>query len=333
MHLFLLLLFCHVSSSVKHSFRAFFTASSGVQNFPEVVAVALVNGVQAGYCDSKIKTALPKQDWVEKLRDGDPKYWRMYTESCAMYQQIFKEEFNILKQRLNKTGDVHILQKMHGCEWDDETGEVYGYQQYGSDGEDFLTFDFNTEIWIASKPQAVITKHFWDRQKDKNKYWKDFFTQVCPDWLRKHLNYGRSSLLRTELPTVSLLQKSPSSPVSCHATGFYPNRAMMFWSKDGEEIHENVDHGEILHNHDGSFQMNSDLDVSSVPPEDWEKYECVFQLSGVKDDIVTKLDKAVIRTNSEVPAGPVIGVVVGLVLLKLCITGLFIWRNNNHAIQ
>ena len=96
---------------------------------------------------------------------------------------------------------------------------------------------------------------------------------------------------------MSLLQKSPSSPVSCHATGFYPDRAMMFWRKDGEELHEDVDLGEILPNHDGSFQMSVDLDLSSVPAEDWRRYDCVFHLSGVEDDIITKLDKAEIRTN------------------------------------
>ena len=69
----------------------------------------------------------------------------------------------------------------------------------------------------------------------------------------------------------------------------------MFWRKDGEELHE--ERGEILPNHDGSFQMSVDLNVSSVSPDDWKKYECVFQLSGLKDDIITKLDKAVIRTN------------------------------------
>ena len=106
-----------------------------------------------------------------------------------------------------------------------------------------------------------------------------------------------SPFISPELPSVSLLQKTPSSPVSCHATGFYPHRAMMFWRKDGEELHEDVEHGEILPNHDGSFQMSVDLNVSSVTPEDWRRYECVFHLSGAKNDIVTKLDKAVIRTN------------------------------------
>ena len=100
-----------------------------------------------------------------------------------------------------------------------------------------------------------------------------------------------------ELPSVSLLQKTPSSPVSCLATGFYPHRASLVWRKDGEELHEEVDHGEILPNHDGTFQMSVDLKLSSVTPEDWTRYDCVFQLAGVNEDIVTKLDKAVIKTN------------------------------------
>uniref|UniRef100_A0A3Q3E4F8 Immunoglobulin C1-set domain-containing protein n=1 Tax=Labrus bergylta TaxID=56723 RepID=A0A3Q3E4F8_9LABR len=75
---------------------------------------------------------------------------------------------------------------------------------------------------------------------------------------------------------------------------FYPNRVMMFWRKDGEELHEDVDKGEILPNHDGSFQISADL---QLPSDDWGKYDCVFHLSGVKEDIVTKLDKREIKTN------------------------------------
>ncbi|XP_068188696.1 H-2 class I histocompatibility antigen, alpha chain-like [Antennarius striatus] len=100
-----------------------------------------------------------------------------------------------------------------------------------------------------------------------------------------------------ELPSVFLLQKTPSSPVSCFATGFYPKAAALLWRRDEEELHEEVDHGEILPNHDGTFQMRVDLNVSSVAPEDWRRYDCVFQLQGVEDDLVTRLDKGKIWTN------------------------------------
>lgn len=63
------------------------------------------------------------------------------------------------------------------------------------------------------------------------------------------------------------------------------------------ELHEGVEKGEILTNNDGNFQMSVDLDFSSVTSEDWKRYDCVFQLSGLNEDIVTKLDKNAIKTN------------------------------------
>ncbi|KAM9339826.1 major histocompatibility complex class I-related gene protein-like [Symphorus nematophorus] len=316
---------------VKHTVKVFFTASSGVPHIPEVMAVALINDVQAGYCDSKIKTALPRLDWMERLKDGDPKYWQWYTRECTVHQQLFKDEFHHFKKRLNQTGGLHILQRLSSCEWDEETGKINGFHQYGYNGEDFLVFHLETQTWIAPKPQSVMTKHLWDRDNTKNDFWKNFIERVCIDSLHKHLKYGRSSLMRTELPSVSLLQKTSSSPVSCHASGFYPDRASLFWRKDGEELHEGVDHGEILPNHDGTFQMSVDLDVSSVTPEEWSKYECVFQLSGVKED-VTKLNKAVIITNEGSPVH--IYVIVAVVVFALALiaaTGFMVYRKKKAA--
>ncbi|XP_049908904.1 major histocompatibility complex class I-related gene protein-like isoform X3 [Epinephelus moara] len=264
--LILLSLLCHFVSPVRHSLEFKLSYSHGIRDIPEFVAVALVDKVQMGYCDSNGQVPQATTDWMDKLIQKKPQHLAWYTTICLGNQHTFKATIENLMQRFNHTQGIHIFQRMNGCEWDDKTDEV------------------------------------------------------------------------NDLPSVSLLQKSPSSPVSCHATGFYPDRAMMFWRKDGEEIHEDVDHGEILPNHDGSFQMSVDLDLSSVPPEDWRRYDCVFHLSGVKDDIITKLDKAVIRTNwvspSQFPAGAVIGVVVGLLLLlTLCITGLCIWRRNHHGFK
>ena len=82
----------------------------------------------------------------------------------------------------------------------------------------------------------------------------------------------------------------------CHATGFYPDRVVVFWRRDGQELHEQVDPGEVLPNHDGTFQVSVDLDLTAVPQEDWGRYECVVQLKGI-EDIPTPLDPALIRTN------------------------------------
>ncbi|XP_068614892.1 major histocompatibility complex class I-related gene protein-like, partial [Brachionichthys hirsutus] len=298
-----------------HSLKYFETASSGVSNFPEFVSVGLIDDVQMYHYDSKTKRAEPKQDWMDKVTAEDPEYWTRQTGIQVGIQEQSKFNMETLRKRFNQSeglfvfikccsvslSGVHIFQRLTGCEWDDETGEVTGFQQFGYNGEHFIVLDLKTETWIAPSPQAVITKHRWDHDRARMEYKKYYFTQECPEWGRKYLEYGRSSLLRTDLPSVFLLQKTPSSPVSCFATGFYPDRAALFWRKDGEELHEEVEHGEILPNHDGTFQMSVDLDLSSAAAEDWRRYDCVFQLFGVKDDLVTRLDKGKIWTNWEEP--------------------------------
>ncbi|XP_036945690.1 major histocompatibility complex class I-related gene protein-like isoform X1 [Acanthopagrus latus] len=321
--------------SVKHSLKFITTASSGLPDFPEYFAAAVVDENLVGSCDGSKKKIDPKQDWVEKVLEDDPHQLEYYSARCFEEEPTsFKATINSLKQRFNQSGGVHILQSMSGCEWDDETGEVVGFNQFGYDGEDFISIDLKREIWIAPKQQAFTTKLKWDADKARMKYNQNYLTVIFPEWLKKYLAYGRSSLLRTELPSVSLLQKTPSSPVSCLATGFYPHRASLVWRKDGEELHEEVDHGEILPNHDGTFQMSVHLNLSSVTPEDWTRYDCVFQLSGVKEDIITRLEKDWIRTNWDPPTeiSAVTGVILPLSLLLICIVAFCIWRRNNYGV-
>ncbi|KAM9386178.1 major histocompatibility complex class I-related gene protein-like isoform 2-T2 [Pholidichthys leucotaenia] len=331
--LFVLFLCFQGISAVKHSLQYFYTGSSGVPGFPGQVDVGMVDGQPISYYDSEIKKMIPKQDWMEK--NEGPEYWERETQIHLGTQQAFKASIDVAKQRFNQTGGIHLVQRMYGCEWDDETDVKNGYNQYGYDGEDFLAFDLKTESWIAPIPQAVITKLKWEKNKAVMSHSKNYLNQVCVDWLKKYVNYGRDSLMRKVLPSVSLLQKSSSSPVTCHATGFYPDKAELMWRKDGVELHEEVDKGEILPNHDGSFQMSVDLKLSSVSAEDWDKYDCVFKLSGVEDDRITKLDKKVIKINERndltTTTTTIIIVVAAVVLAVIAVVGFIFYKKKTDV--
>uniref|UniRef100_A0A3Q3Q1S1 MHC class I-like antigen recognition-like domain-containing protein n=1 Tax=Monopterus albus TaxID=43700 RepID=A0A3Q3Q1S1_MONAL len=169
--------------TVKHSLMFYFTVSSGIPNLPEVVGVAVVDDVQICYCDSNKKILEVRQGWMNETFHDDPEHFDYFTQDCSVFQSSL---LNILMEHFSHNKGVHTLQRMSGCEWDDETGEVI----------DFIPFDLKTQTWIASTPQAVITKQRWENNKADMESNKMFLTEICPEQLKKYVEYGKSSLLR-----------------------------------------------------------------------------------------------------------------------------------------
>ncbi|XP_051926973.1 major histocompatibility complex class I-related gene protein-like isoform X19 [Hippocampus zosterae] len=282
---------------VIHTLKYFQTTSSDIPNFPDYFVVGHVDDVPISRYDSKSRKFEAKHEWMNKMETDFAHFWERLTQYNIDIEQTFKVNFEIAKERFNQTGGVHMLQVMTGCAWDDETDEVVdGWEDLSYDGEDFLSFELQTQRWIAIQQQAFGTKHKWDQWDNLNQYWKHYITEICSHWLKKLMSHGGGFLMRTELPVMSLLQKTPSSPITCHVTGFYPYKSALFWRKDGTELYEDVEMGETLPNHDGTFQMTAHL-KAELPADAEDRYECVFQLSGVEGDMVTKLDRKLILSN------------------------------------
>ncbi|XP_005751457.1 major histocompatibility complex class I-related gene protein-like [Pundamilia nyererei] len=314
--LVILFLLCHTASAVSHSLKYLVTGSSGDPNISELMYVAVVDDTEVLYCDASKKIVEPRQDWVKKMFDDNPDMLLGYTHECFEHQPIFfKSLISNWKQLLNQNEGVHILQSIIGCNVNENSGEVSCFLQFGFNGEGIFEFDPKTKTIITLKPELQISEQMLNDHRNLIKYVENLFSMFHPK-LKIFLDYGSSSLNKKVPPSVSLLQKTFSSPVSCHATGFYPDRAVMLWKKDGVEIHDGVDLGEIIPNNDGTFQTIVELNVSSVTPEDWNRYDCVFELSGVRN-IITKLDRTRIRSNRNNPSdttAPVIAIVVALLI-------------------
>ncbi|XP_072769716.1 major histocompatibility complex class I-related gene protein-like isoform X1 [Nerophis lumbriciformis] len=201
--------------------------------------------------------------------------------------------FLLVVQMHSVTPVIHTLQYFHTA-----SSQVPNFPEFVSvgyvDGVEIIYYDSN--IRKAESKQDWMNKitaedpKYWQRQTEIS-VGNEFNDKHSLEVLKKRFNQTG------ELPEVFLLQKTPSSPVTCMATGFYPDLADLFWRKDGEQIFEDVEHGELLPNHDGTFQMSVELKVE-VTAEVEGKYECVFQLSGVKEDLVTKLERRSILSNA-----------------------------------
>ncbi|KAJ8361769.1 hypothetical protein AAFF_G00422240 [Aldrovandia affinis] len=280
-------------SAVMHSWKAFYTASTGLSEFPEFVAVGMVDDEKTGYFDSRTSHFQYRQKWMEENLGQD--YAKQQTDGLKGLMPVFKANVRTAIERFNQSGGAHVFQRMYGCEWDDETGITDG----------------------------------WNNNPANLQHYKSSLTQECIEWLKRYVSYGRSTLERTVAPEVSLLQKDPSSPVVCHVTGFFPRGVMVTWQKNGEDHYDDVEWEETVPNEDGTFQTTSRLTVKDWQTED---YTCVVEHKSLEKEIVKRVIEGEIRRNQDIEThGPsmgviIIGCVVGVLTLVCVVVGVVVWK-------
>uniref|UniRef100_A0AAY5F493 Ig-like domain-containing protein n=1 Tax=Electrophorus electricus TaxID=8005 RepID=A0AAY5F493_ELEEL len=176
-----------------------------------------------------------------------------------------------------------------GCELDDD-GTKRGYLRHGYDGEDFISLDLNTITWTAANAKAIITKQKWEVTPLLANFWKRYLDITCIEWIKKYIGYE------------VLWGDDPPSVVVCHATGFFPKEVMISWQKNGVDLHENMELRETSPNQNGTFQKRSVLTVS---PEELDKneYTCVVQHSGLEKDLVLRVWRSTVMSQTGVSGG------------------------------
>ncbi|MEQ2249571.1 hypothetical protein ILYODFUR_030750 [Ilyodon furcidens] len=105
MKLFVSVVLClglqHVAA-VMHSWKAFYTGSTGLGEFPEFVALNLLDDEVMGYFDSKTNRFESKQSWMTENLGQE--YVNQQTNILQGNVPNFKANIEILKQRFNQTG-------------------------------------------------------------------------------------------------------------------------------------------------------------------------------------------------------------------------------------
>ncbi|KAL1246728.1 hypothetical protein QQF64_034339 [Cirrhinus molitorella] len=174
----------------KHSLKYYYTVVTGDIDFPEFTAVGLVDDEQFMYFDSNLKKAVPKTEWIRQNEGAD--YWDRETQNMITQHQTFKNNIQIAKERLKPVRTT--VQETYGCEWDDQTEETNAFRQFGYEGEDFLLLDFNELRFISPMLQGFPTSQKLNNDRGFLETDKHYFSAQCIQWLKKYVEYGKSSL-------------------------------------------------------------------------------------------------------------------------------------------
>ncbi|XP_050951452.1 major histocompatibility complex class I-related gene protein-like [Labeo rohita] len=256
---------------------------------------------------------------MKEFASGDK--WKEYTEIRERVQQINKININFVMQLFNHSHGVHTYQRMYGCDWDDKTGHSNYFDEHAYDGEDFISLDVENSRYSTAVHQGLITVARWNNDSAQLTYLKQYYRNGCVGWVIYFLHLKKVDLEK-RAPEVSLLQKSPFSPVVCHATGFYPSGVTITWLRNGQEHHEDVDLGNLLPNEDGTFQKTLSLYVIK---NKWKKdqYVCVVKHKGktiqkiLTEDEVKSNDRPT-KTYFTIPVNVFIVILIVL-LIGTCI--------------
>ncbi|NXW52993.1 HA1F protein, partial [Nyctiprogne leucopyga] len=114
---------------------------------------------------------------------------------------------------------AQTLQRKAGCDIL-EGGSTRGVFEYASDGMDFISLDVDTMTFTAADAAAQVTKRKWEADGTVAEGMKNYVENICVEWLKKYVSYGRDVLERKEPPTVRVLgRKEPDGflTLSCRA--------------------------------------------------------------------------------------------------------------------
>lgn len=74
--------------------------------FPEFVLVGEVDGTEVGYCDSIVRRAESRQDWVDRMNEDNPQNLQSRTQNCIIHYNLSKADLHSINQHFNQTQGV-----------------------------------------------------------------------------------------------------------------------------------------------------------------------------------------------------------------------------------
>uniref|UniRef100_G1Q2M5 Ig-like domain-containing protein n=1 Tax=Myotis lucifugus TaxID=59463 RepID=G1Q2M5_MYOLU len=307
-----------------HFLRYFFTAVSPAAGEARYLEVGYVDDLPfEGFdSDSESQRAEPRAPWMEQVEPGD---WDQSTRNAKRETQIFRESLHNLRGYYNQSEDgSHTFQQMWGCDMGPDGRLLRGYDQYAYDGTDYIALNENLRSWTAADTAAQITQRKWEEAGEAERL-RNILEGRCMELLHRVLEMGKEVLQRADPPKTHVTHHPISDrevTLRCWALGFYPADISLSWQRDGEEQTQDMEFVETRPAGDGTFQKWAAL---VVPPGEEQRYTCHVQHEGLPEPLTLRWEPPPWATI------PLVGLVVGLVILGAVVTGAVIWWRRNRS--
>ncbi|XP_016079891.1 PREDICTED: class I histocompatibility antigen, Gogo-C*0101/C*0102 alpha chain-like [Miniopterus natalensis] len=254
----------------------------------------------------------PRSPWMEQEMPG---YWDRETRRNKENAQIYRVNLKTLRGYYNQSEDgSHTIQRMYGCDLGPDGRLLRGYDQHAYDGADYLALNEDLRSWTAADTAAQISRRKWEADGYAERQ-RNYLEGRCVEWLRRYLEKGKETLLRTDPPKTHVTRHPISEhevTLRCWALGFYPADISLTWQRDGQDQTQDMEFVETRPSGDGTFQKWASL---GVPPGEEQRYTCVVQHEGLLGPQSLRWEPP-----SQTPF-IIMGAVVGLVVLGAVVAG------------
>ncbi|XP_014651764.1 PREDICTED: HLA class I histocompatibility antigen, A-11 alpha chain-like isoform X1 [Ceratotherium simum simum] len=309
----------------SHSLRYFYTAVSRPgRGEPRFIAVGYVDDTQFVRFDSDAASPRmePRAPWMEQ--EG-PEYWERNTQICKDTAQTFRVDLNTLRGYYNQSeAGSHTIQTMYGCDVGPDGRFLRGYRQDAYDGADYISLNEDLRSWTAADTAAQITRRKWEAAGVAEQR-RNYLMGTCVEWLLRYLEKGKETLQRAEPPKGHVTHHPNSGSevtLRCWALGFYPAEITLTWQHDGEDLTQDTKLVDTRPAGDGTFQKWAAV---VVPSGEEQRYTCHVQHKGLPEGLTLRWDLP------PQPTIPIMGIVIGLVLLGAVVAGAVIWRKKHSG--
>ncbi|XP_059034969.1 HLA class I histocompatibility antigen, alpha chain G-like isoform X9 [Mustela lutreola] len=274
--------------------------------------------------DSASRRMEPRAPWVEQ--EG-PEYWDQETRRVKHNAQAFQVSLNTLRGYYNQSeAGSHTFQWTSACDVGAHGRLLRGYQQWAYDGADYIALNEDLRSWTAADTAAQITRRKWEAAGEAKRY-RNYLEVTCVEWLRRHLENGKETLLRSKPPNTHVTHHPISDHdviLRCWALGFYPVEITLTWQREGEDLTQDTELVETRPAGDGTFQKWAAV---VVPSGEEQRYTCHVQHEGLSEPIT-------LRWEPPLPIVLITWIIAGPALLVVTVViGAVIWRKKCSGVS